>query len=169
MAKQSKNRVKLNKQYKSIGKIPLAAINKISEFMDLPTVVRDIRSSKNNMVKHNHRHIDELEEQLNQLGITKEGYAEFVAKNYNQIRLGNRPLSLVLAVLLENINHIAAVHLHYDKTRTSGLSPLFMPSRCATLKRSRSFGKGNEKRGARPLSFFLQSPLLRGCLPQPVC
>lgn len=67
------------------------------------------------MVKHNHRHIDELEEQLKQLGITKEGYAEFVAKNFNQIRLGNKPLSLFLAVLLENINHIAAVHLHYDK------------------------------------------------------
>lgn len=71
MAKQSKNRVKLNKQYKNIGKIPVAAINKISEFMDLPAMVRDIRSSESNMVKHNHRHIDELEEQLNQLGITK--------------------------------------------------------------------------------------------------
>lgn len=115
MAQQSKNRVKLNKQYKSIGKIPVSALNKISEFMDLPTMVRDIRSSENNMVKHNHRHIDELEEQLKQLGITKEGYAEFVAKNFNQIRLGNKPLSLILAVLLENINHIAAVHLHYDK------------------------------------------------------
>ena len=115
MSNQSKNRVKLNKQYKSIGKLPIAALNKINEFMDLPVVVRDIRSSENNMVKHNHRHIDELEEQLNQLGITKEGYAEFVAKNYNQIRLGNKPLSLILAVLLENINHIAAVHLHYDK------------------------------------------------------
>ena len=115
MAKQSKNRVKLNKQYKSIGKIPVSAINKISEFMNLPLAVRDIRSSEDNMVKHNHKHIDELEEQLNHLGITKEVYAEFVAKNYNQIRLGNKPLSLILAVLLENINHIAAVHLHYDK------------------------------------------------------
>ena len=115
MAKQSKNRVKLNKQYKSIGKIPVSALKKISEFMDLPALARDIRSSENNMVKHNHRHIDELEEQLKQLGITKEGYAEFVAKNFNQIRLGNKPLSLILAVLLENINHIAAVHLHYDK------------------------------------------------------
>ena len=115
MAKQSKNRVKLNKQYKSIGKIPVSALNKINEFMDLPVMVRDIRSSENNMVKHNHRHIDELEEQLNQLGITKEGYAEFVAKNYNQIRLGNKSLSLILAVLLENINHIAAIHLHYEK------------------------------------------------------
>ena len=84
--------------------------------MDLPTSVLDIRSSINNMVKHNNKHIDELEEQLSQLGITKEGYAEFVAKNFNQIRLGNKPFSLILAVLLENINHIAAIHLHYDKS-----------------------------------------------------
>ena len=26
-----------------------------------------------------------------------------------------KPMSLVLAVLLDNSNHIAAVHLHYDK------------------------------------------------------
>ena len=83
--------------------------------MTLPSMVQDIRSNTNNMLKHNHKHINELEEQLNQLGITKEGYAEFVANNFNQIRLGNRPLSVVLAVLLENINHIAAIHLHYDK------------------------------------------------------
>lgn len=116
MAKQSKNKVKLNKQYKSIGKIPVSAINNIRDYMDLPTSVLDIRSSINNMVKHNNKHIDELEEQLSQLGITKEGYAEFVAKNFNQIRLGNKPFSLILAVLLENINHIAAIHLHYDKS-----------------------------------------------------
>lgn len=59
--------------------------------------------------------MNEMEEQLSRLGITKEGYAEFVAKNFNQIRLGNRPMSLVLAVLLENSNHIAAIRLHYDK------------------------------------------------------
>ena len=55
-----------------------------------------------------------MEEQLNQLGITKEGYAEFVAKNFNQIRLGNKPMSLVLSVTLEESNHIAALHLHYE-------------------------------------------------------
>ena len=115
MPKQSSNRVKLNKEYKNIGRIPMSAIHKIGEFMELPTAVQVIRANVGNTVKHNHKHIDELEEQLNQLGITKEGYAEFVAKNYNQIRLGNKPYSLVLAVLLENTNHIAAVHLHYDK------------------------------------------------------
>ena len=115
MAKQSKNRVKLNKQYKSLGKLPISAINNIRNYMDLPANVQDIRSSANNMVKHNNKHMDELEEQLNHLGITKEGYAEFVVKNFNQIRLGNKPFSLILAVLMENINHIAAVHLHFDK------------------------------------------------------
>ena len=120
MAKQSKNRVKLNKQYKSLGKLPISAINNIRNYMDLPANVQDIRSSANNMVKHNNKHMDELEEQLNHLGITKEGYAEFVVKNFNQIRLGNKPFSLILAVLMENINHIAAVHLHFDKKKTSG-------------------------------------------------
>lgn len=115
MAKQSKNRVKLNKQYKSLGKLPISAINNIRNYMDLPANVQDIRSSANNMVKHNSKHMDELEEQLNHLGITKEGYAEFVVKNFNHIRLGNKPFLLILAVLMENINHIAAVHLHFDK------------------------------------------------------
>ena len=55
-----------------------------------------------------------MEEKLSQLGITKDGYAEFVAKNYNQIRLGNKPRSLVLVVILEHSNHIAALHLHYE-------------------------------------------------------
>lgn len=115
MAKESRNKVKLNKEYKSIGRIPMSALHKIGEFMELPSAVQVIRSNVCNTVKHNHRHIDELDEQLNELGITKEGYAEFVARNFNQIRLGNKPFSLVLAVLLENCNHIAAVHLHYDK------------------------------------------------------
>ena len=116
MPNQSNNRVKLNKEYKSIGRIPMSAIRKIEEFMELPTVVQVIRANVGNTIKHNHKHIDELEVQLNQLGITKEGYAEFVAKNFNQIRLGNKPYSLVLAVLLGDSNHIAAVHLHYDKS-----------------------------------------------------
>ena len=115
MPKQSANRVKLNKEYKNIGRIPKSALQKIGEFMELPSAVQIIRANAGNTVKHNHRHIDELEKQLQELGITKEGYAEFVAKNFNQIRLGNKPYSLVLAVLLEESNHIAAVHLHYDK------------------------------------------------------
>ena len=115
MSNQRRNRVKLNKKYKSIGRIPNSALNKISNYIELPSRVQTIRASIGNTVKHNHRHMNEMEEQLSRLGITKEGYAEFVAKNFNQIRLGNKPLSLVLAVLLEKSNHIAAIHLHYDK------------------------------------------------------
>jgi hypothetical protein len=115
MPNQSKNRVKLNRSYKKIGIIPDSALKKISNFIELPSQVQTIRAKISNTIKHNHRHLDEMEEQLRRLGITKEGYAEFVAKNYNQIRLGNKPMSLVLAVLLDNSNHIAAVHLHYDK------------------------------------------------------
>ena len=115
MSNQKKNRVKLKKSYKTVGRIPISALREISHFIELPSRVQSIRASINNTVKHNHRHLDELEEQLALLGITKEGYAEFVAKNYNQIRLGNRPMSLVLAVLLEDSNHIAAIHLHYEK------------------------------------------------------
>ena len=114
MSKQRKNRVKIEKKYKNIGRIPNSALNKICNYIDLPSRVQSIRASIGNTIKHNHRHIDELEEQLNQLGITKEGYAEFVAKNFNQIRLGNKPMSLVLSVTLEESNHIAALHLHYE-------------------------------------------------------
>ena len=114
MSKQRKNRVKIEKKYKNIGRIPTSALNNIGNYIDLPSRVQSIRASIGNTIKHNHRHIDELEEQLNQLGITKEGYAEFVAKNFNQIRLGNKPMSLVLCVTLEESNHIAALHLHYE-------------------------------------------------------
>ena len=114
MSKQRKNRVKIEKKYKNIGRIPNSALNKICNYIDLPSRVQSIRASIGNTIKHNHRHIDELEERLHQLGITKEGYAEFVAKNFNQIRLGNKPMSLVLSVTLEESNHIAALHLHYE-------------------------------------------------------
>ncbi len=117
MANQSKNKVKLNKEYKTIGHIPMAALRKIQEVMPLPEPVQAIRASVSNTVKHNHRHIEELETQLAQLGLTKEDYAEFVARNFNEIHEGNKPLSLVLAVAHEESpNHIAAVHLHYDKS-----------------------------------------------------
>lgn len=87
----------------------------IEKYMELPSAVQVIRANLNNTTKHNHKHFLELEKQLKELGITTEGYAEFVTRNFNQIRLGNKPYSLVLAVLLEDINHIAAVRLHYEK------------------------------------------------------
>ena len=114
MSRQRKSRVKINNKYKNIGRIPNSALSKISKYIELPSRVQTIRASVGNTIKHNHRHIDEMEEQLHRLGITKEGYAEYVAKNFNQIRLGNKPMSLVLSVTLEDSNHIAAVHLHYE-------------------------------------------------------
>lgn len=116
MVKQSKNKVKLNKKYKVIGRIPIAAIRKIQEVMELPGNVQTIRANIGNTLKHNHRHIEEIETQLAQLGLTKEDYAEFVAKNFKEIHLGNKPLSLIIAVTNEGTHeHVAAVHLHYQK------------------------------------------------------
>ena len=116
MVKQSKNKVKLNKEYKVIGRIPIAAIRKIKEVMDLPGNVQSIRANIGNTLKHNHRHIEEIEMQLAELGLTKEDYAEFVARNYKEIHLGNKPLSLIIAVTNEGAHeHVAAVHLHYQK------------------------------------------------------
>ena len=75
MVKQSKNKVKLNKEYKVIGRIPIAAIRKIKEVMELSGNVQTIRANIGNTLKHNHRHVEEIEAQLAQLGLTKEDYA----------------------------------------------------------------------------------------------
>ena len=77
MSKQSRNKVKLNKEYKTVGRIPMAAIRKIKEVMPLEENIQTIRANVGNTVKHNHRHIEELEAQLAKLGLTKEDYAEF--------------------------------------------------------------------------------------------
>ena len=57
MVKQSKNKVKLNKKYKVIGRIPIAAIRKIKEVMELPGNVQTIRANIENTLKHNKKHI----------------------------------------------------------------------------------------------------------------
>ena len=116
MVKQSKNKVKLKKKYKAIGRIPMAALRKIQEVMELPDNVRTIRANVTNTIKHNLGHMEEMEELLSQLGLTKEDYAEFVARNYNEIYIGNRPFSLLLVVThMEDFDHVAAVHLYYNK------------------------------------------------------
>ena len=116
MARQSKNKVKLDKEYRVIGRIPMAAVKKIQEVMTLPGNVQIIRANVGNTLKHNHRHIEEIEFQLAQLGLTKEDYAEFVTRNFREIHVGNRPLSLILAVTSdETHDHVAAVHLHFQK------------------------------------------------------
>lgn len=115
MAKQSKNRVKLEKQYRKIGVIPKSAIIKISEYYEIPDNANTIRANPSNVLKHNESHLNSIKHTLDALGITKESYAEYIAKNYNQIRLGNRPKSLVLAVKTDETSHIAAAHLYFDK------------------------------------------------------
>lgn len=116
MAKQSKNKVKLEKKYKTVGRIPMAALRKIQEVMTLPGTVQTIRANAGNTVKHNHKHMDDLEAKLAELGLTKENYAEFVARNFNEIHRGKTAQSILLAVANEDFpNHVAAVHLHYEK------------------------------------------------------
>lgn len=115
MARQSKNKVKLNKQYRKIGIIPKSAITKINKFFEIPNEANTIRSNPSNVQKHNEEHLNLIKQALDALGITKEGYAEYVAKNYNQIRLGNKPKSIVLAVKTDETSHIAAAHLFFDK------------------------------------------------------
>lgn len=117
MVKQSKNKVKLNKKYKAIGRIPIAALRKIQEVMELPDNVQIIRANITNTIKHNLRHMADMDKQLSLLGLTKEDYAEFVARNYNEIHIGNKPYSLILAVThMDDHDHIAAVHLNYNKS-----------------------------------------------------
>ena len=116
MVQQSKNKVKLNKEYKVIGRIPMAAIKKIQEVMELPGNVQTIRANIGNTLKHNKKHLDEIEMHLTQLGLTKEDYVEFVTRKFNEIHSGNTPLSLLLAVANEEYpNHVAAVRLNYNK------------------------------------------------------
>ena len=88
---------------------------KISMFFEIPNDATTIRSNPANVLKHNEEHLNNIKQALDALGITKEGYAEYVAKNYNQIRLGNRANSIVLAVKTDETSHIAAAHLFFDK------------------------------------------------------
>ena len=85
--------------------------------MELPDSVQTIRANVTNTIKHNLRHMEEMEKQLSKLGLTKEDYAEFVARNYNEIHLGSQPFSLIIAVTrIDDHDHIAAVHLFYRKS-----------------------------------------------------
>lgn len=115
MANRSKNKVNLDKQYRRIGIIPKSALKKINEHYTIPSNATIIRSNLSNVLKHNETHLEAIKTALDELGITKEGYAEYIAKNYNQIRLGNKLNSIILAVKTEETSHIAAAHLYFDK------------------------------------------------------
>ena len=135
MAKQSKNRVKLDQQYRKIGIIPKAAIAKINKFFEIPNDATTIRSNPTNVLKHNEEHLSNIKQALDSLGITKEGYAEYVAKNYNQIRLGNKPKSIVLAVKTDETSHIAAAHLFFDKNENFWLIKSIHSARLKQLEK----------------------------------
>lgn len=136
MVQQSKNKVKLNKKYKVIGRIPMAAIKKIQEVMALPGNVQTIRANIGNTLKHNKKHLEDLEIQLSRLGLSKEDYIEFVAKKFNEIHSGNKPLSLLLAVANDEYpNHVAAVQLNYNKSENFWLATTVHAIRPGDLKR----------------------------------
>ena len=136
MVKQSKNKVKLNKEYKVIGRIPIAAIRKIQEVMELPGNVQTIRANIGNTLKHNKKHLEDIEKHLSQLGLTKEDYIEFVARKFNEIHIGNMPFSLLLAVANEEFpNHVAAVRLNYNKNSNYWLVTSIHAIRPDDLKR----------------------------------
>lgn len=115
MAKQSKNKVKLNKEYERIGMFSKSAIKAIRKHYDIPEDAKNIRANMTNTLKHNKKHLEEIEPYLEELGLTKENYIRFIASRFNQIRRGNFPKTVVLAVSEKSLNHVAAVHLVFDK------------------------------------------------------
>jgi hypothetical protein len=115
MAKQSKNKVKLNKEYEHLGTFTKSALAAIRQYFDVPDGANKIRANMTNTLKHNEKHFSQIEKYLEQLVLTKEGYVRYIVANFNQIRLGSQPKSLVLVVTDSSTNHIAALHLVFDK------------------------------------------------------
>lgn len=108
---------------------------KVNEHFKVPADANDIRSNTDSMLKHNRGHLVALEKALDELGITKEGYAEYIAKNFNQIRLGNKPRSLLLVVKTDSTSHLAAVHLFFDKSENFWFVKSVHAERLADLER----------------------------------
>ncbi len=100
MGNRNKNKTKLNKEYPIVGKILVSAIKSVSKFFFVRCDARNIRCKVQNALRHNRQHIEEIEDQLNNLGLRMDDYAKYIASNYNRICLGNKPCSLVLVVLL---------------------------------------------------------------------
>lgn len=135
MANQSKNRVKLNQRYRKIGTIPLAALKRVNDHFEAPFDAKTIRANKVNTIKHNNDHLSYVDKALDELGITKEGYAEYVARNYTEIWKGKEKKSLVLVVRVNDKNHMAAVHLFLDKNENFWLVKSVHIERDADLNR----------------------------------
>ncbi|MBQ6306228.1 MAG: hypothetical protein IJK78_06665 [Bacteroidales bacterium] len=91
MAKQSKNRVKLEKQYRKIGIIPKSAITRICKFIEIPDNANTIRANPSNVLKHNESHLNSIKHALDTLGITKESYADILPKTTTKYGWGTDP------------------------------------------------------------------------------
>lgn len=115
MAKQSKNKVKLNSEYEHLGTFTKSALAAIRKHFDVPEGANKIRANMTNTLKHNKKHLEQIEPYLEKLGLTKEDYIRYIAANFNQIRRGNMEKTVVLAVATEDLDHVAAVHLVFDK------------------------------------------------------
>ena len=113
MGNRNKNKTKLNKEYPIVGKILVSAIKSVSKFFFVRCDARNIRCKVQNALRHNRQHIEEIEDQLNNLGLRMDDYAKYIASNYNRICLGNKPCSLVLVVKNDGLNHMAAICLTY--------------------------------------------------------
>lgn len=135
MSNQSKNKVKLNNEYRIIGKLPKSAINKIKNYFIFPDDALSIRINIDNALKHNKKHLKAIEKQLLDLGVTKEGYIDYIVGRYNQIRLGNKPQSIVLVVFTEGTSHLAALHLYFYKNENFWLVKSFHASRLSDLEK----------------------------------
>ena len=129
MANESKNRVKVAKKYTKIGVIPVSALKRINNHFSVPYDARTIRANVGNTIKHNNKHFSGMKRALDELGITKEGYAEYVARNYTEIRTGNKTNSLVLVVRTNASHHMATIHLFFDKNENFWLVTSVHPER----------------------------------------
>ncbi|GEM_PF-1575615 len=118
MANQRKNKVKIEKKYENVGRLPRSSMATIKQMLGLDRGVFSIKVSMGNALKHNNKHLDEITLELANLGLTPSDYIRFVANRFNCIAMGNIPMSLVLIV--DNgdaLGHMAAIHLHFEKSQ----------------------------------------------------
>lgn len=125
MVKQSKNKVKLNKDYQKIGIVPKKALNKISEYFNIPNNATTIRSNPSNVLKHNKSHLNAIKKALDELGITKEGYAEYVAKTITKLGLAICLNQLFWLLKPKRQAILPLLICFLTRTKTFGLSSRF--------------------------------------------
>ena len=118
MAQQSKNKVKIEKKYENVGRLPRSSMSTIKQLFGLERGVFSIKVAMENALKHNDKHLEEIAVELANLGLTPADYIRFIANSFNRIAVGNVPMSLVLVVDPgEELGHMAAIHLHFEKNQ----------------------------------------------------